>query len=279
MKKFLVCTDGSQYSRVCCEYGVWLAQRVPADVEVLYVTDLRQYEVPLIADLSGSLGIQPYQAVLGQLQELEKKKAEVILVDAGEIFKGTSVESFLTTHRTGLLVDCVGDCDPQPDIILLGKRGENADFASEHLGSTMERVVRASSKPCLVTSRSFQPIEKVLLAYDGGDSCRKAVRFLASSPIFKGLELHIVIVAGSSEDDSVVRLEEAEAITKDGGFTPVCQMLHGTTEEQISDYVSANNISLLVMGAYGHTRIRHLIIGSTTTDMIRTCRIPVLLFR
>jgi len=38
-------------------------------------------------------------------------------------------------------------------------------------------------------------------------------------------------------------------------------------------------IDLLLMGAYGHSRIRNLIIGSTTTSMIRSCKIPVLLFR
>ncbi len=31
--------------------------------------------------------------------------------------------------------------------------------------------------------------------------------------------------------------------------------------------------------AYGHFRIRQLIIGSTTTSMVRTCQIPVLMFR
>ena len=36
---------------------------------------------------------------------------------------------------------------------------------------------------------------------------------------------------------------------------------------------------LLVMGAYGHSRIRELIVGSTTTAMIRTGKVPVLLFR
>jgi len=33
------------------------------------------------------------------------------------------------------------------------------------------------------------------------------------------------------------------------------------------------------MGAYGHSRIRSLIIGSTTTEMIRSCKVPVALFR
>ena len=33
------------------------------------------------------------------------------------------------------------------------------------------------------------------------------------------------------------------------------------------------------MGAYGHSRIRNLIIGSTTTEMVRSCKIPVILYR
>ena len=33
------------------------------------------------------------------------------------------------------------------------------------------------------------------------------------------------------------------------------------------------------MVAYGHSRIRSLLIGSTTTALLRACRIPVLVFR
>jgi len=33
------------------------------------------------------------------------------------------------------------------------------------------------------------------------------------------------------------------------------------------------------MGAYGHSPIRQFILGSTTTTMVRTCQIPVLMFR
>lgn len=33
------------------------------------------------------------------------------------------------------------------------------------------------------------------------------------------------------------------------------------------------------MGAYGHSRIREFILGSTTTTMVRTCLVPVLMFR
>jgi len=34
-----------------------------------------------------------------------------------------------------------------------------------------------------------------------------------------------------------------------------------------------------VMGAYGHSRVRQLMIGSTTTQMIQSCKAPVLVMR
>jgi nucleotide-binding universal stress UspA family protein len=43
--------------------------------------------------------------------------------------------------------------------------------------------------------------------------------------------------------------------------------------------VTSEGFDLLVMGAYGHSRIRSLVIGSTTTAMIQAAGIPVLLYR
>lgn len=283
INKILICTDGSHYGSVSCEYGAWLAHRLQTAVEVLYVTDLRQFEVPLIADLSGSLGIQPYQAILGQLQELEAKKAEVILSSAVETVKQHYPEAVpVTTHKTGLLVDSLNDLEKDASFIVLGKRGERSGFATEHLGSTVERVVRASKKPCLVTSRGFRPIKKMLLAYDGGRSCQKATGFLAATDAFKDIELHLVIVAeetGKEEEALLNHLHSAERHLQAAGYTPKCHMLHGTPEDKIAEYVANEDINLLIMGAYGHSRIRQLFIGSTTTEMIRRCLVPVMLFR
>nr|WP_204104355.1 universal stress protein [Spirulina major] len=49
--------------------------------------------------------------------------------------------------------------------------------------------------------------------------------------------------------------------------------------EAIAQYAENNNIDLLMMGAYGHKRIRYLVIGSTTTQILRRINLPVLLFR
>ncbi len=281
MNKILVCTDGSAYAFVCYDYAAWMAQRTGAALEVLYVSDLRQFEVPMVADLSGSLGAQPYQAVLGKLQEFEQERAKAILEQARQHFAAKTLPAGATyTHKLGFLVDTFDEFEGHVDLIMLGKRGENANFATEHLGSTMERVVRASRKPCLVTSRAFKPVERMLFAYDGGRSCQKALEFLATSSAFKDLELHLVTVAARAEEEvALATLHRAEGVLRAGGYAPVCQMLVGVVDNEISAYVEGRGINMLVMGAYGHSRIRQLVIGSTTTAMIRHCKVPVLLFR
>ena len=56
-------------------------------------------------------------------------------------------------------------------------------------------------------------------------------------------------------------------------------MTAGPAEEIIAAAVKEHHVNLLVMGAYGHSRIREFILGSTTTTMVRTCQMPVLMFR
>ena len=141
-------------------------------------------------------------------------------------------------------------------------------------------VLRRCYKPCLVTSCQVQPIERLLLAYDGSPSCKKMLTFLVESPAFKGLELYIVTVAKSTEDETAIaRIDEARQQARTGGFEPVCCLIEGHSEVAIAQYAEEANINLLLMGAYGHNRIRHLVIGSTTAQILRSSHIPVLLFR
>jgi nucleotide-binding universal stress UspA family protein len=53
----------------------------------------------------------------------------------------------------------------------------------------------------------------------------------------------------------------------------------GQPDAVIARTVETEGVDLLIMGAYGHSRIRSLVIGSTTTEMIRLCKVPVVLFR
>lgn len=287
MKHILLCTDGSTFAQSSYCYAGWLAPRLDAEVDVLYVSDIRSQKVASTGNFSGALGLDASRELLNKLVELEHekaktnhRKADLILQDAEQRLQAAGARAVKLIHETGFLVDSFHKFEADADLIILGKRGEAAEFASKHLGANVERIVRASHKPCLVTSRDYQPIERLLLAYDGSQSCQKMLDFLVTSPAFKGLELHILTVAKKANDNhAIALLKVAEVQAQAAGFQPHCQVILGDPETAISQYIDTQNIHLLLMGAYGHSRIRHLIIGSTTVQMLRNSHIPVLLFR
>jgi len=140
-------------------------------------------------------------------------------------------------------------------------------------------MVRASLRPCLITSREYREVKRWLLAYDGSASATKALHWLVQAEGFKDLDLHLVVVAGAEDEAAASRLQEGENILRAGGWKPTCQLLTGEAGDAIAGYVGQRAVDILIMGAYGHSAIRRLIIGSTTTDLIRRCHVPVLLFR
>jgi len=285
MKKILVCTDGSNYAREACRYAAWLATKTKAKVEALYVSSLWDFELPFLLDLGASLGASPFTGVTGQLEEVEKKKAELLKDAVLHHLRNLGIEAGDNAfhHDTGMLVDCLDHYETgedAADLIVLGKRGENADAARQHLGGNLERVVRAARKPCLVTNREFRTVKKAALAFDGSLSATKALDWFITETDLHGLELHVVSVdEGQRETDHSRDLDVAAGRLEQAGLPAQTHLLNGNVEDEIEAFTTGQDIDLLMMGAYGHSRIRELLIGSTTTDLIRRCKIPVMLFR
>ena len=98
------------------------------------------------------------------------------------------------------------------------------------------------------------------------------------SQIFSGIGCHLLMV-GQETAASRTQIEDAASQLRDAGYETSCDIKPGQSEKVIAAEVETGGYGLLVMGAYGHSRIRNLIIGSTTTEMIRSCMIPVLLYR
>ncbi len=287
MAKIIALVDGSIYSQSVCDHAAWIAKHTgPAGsaVEVLHVLGRRQTACAS-ANLSGNIALGARTALLEELSALDvqtaklsQKRGRAILDDARSRIEAAGVGDVATRLRIGDIVETVAECEADADIVVIGKRGEAADFAKLHLGSNLERIVRSGKKPVFVTSRAFRPIETFLIAYDGGASSIKAVDHVARSSLFSSLQCRLLTV-GPDTEETRKGLNEARAILEGAGYAVEADIIQGQPEEVISQVVESEGIDLLVMGAYGHSRIRSLIIGSTTTEMVRLCKIPIVLFR
>lgn len=63
------------------------------------------------------------------------------------------------------------------------------------------------------------------------------------------------------------------------GFNITSNTLDGEVDKAIINYAEQHQIDLIVVGAYGHSKIRQFFIGSTTTKVITSANKPVLLLR
>lgn len=282
-QKILALVDGSIYSASVCDHAAWISARTGAPVELIHVLGRR--EAPENQDLSGAIKLGARTALLEELAELDAQRAKLIshrgraiLEDARAILDKAGVTDITTRLRHGDIVEALAEIEADARVVLIGKRGEAADFAKGHLGSNLERIVRASHKPVFVASRAFKPISKVLVAYDGGTSAMRAIDHIARSSLFQGLGIHVVTV-GQATPEVLKGLKDAAALLKAAGIEAETSVLPGQPETALAKLVDEAQFDMLVMGAYGHSRIRSLIIGSTTTAMIRACKVPVVLMR
>lgn len=282
-QKIIALVDGSIYSASVCDHAAWISQRTGAPVELIHVLGRR--EASSTQDRSGMIKLGARTALLEELAELDAQRAKLIshrgraiLDDARAILEKAGVTDITTRLRHGDIVEAVAEIEADARVIVIGKRGEAADFAKGHLGSNLERIGRASHKPVFVASRAFKPISKVLVAYDGGSSAMKAVDHIARSALFQDLSVHIVTV-GAETPQVTKGLGDARALLKAADIEAETSVLPGQPDTALGKLVEEASYDMLVMGAYGHSRIRSLIIGSTVTEMIRSCKVPVVLVR
>lgn len=281
--RIIALVDGSIYSESVCHHAAWISQRTQAPVELIHVLGRR--EAPGPTDLSGAISLGARTRLMQDLAELDAQRARLIgqrgraiLEDARAIVDRDGVTGVTTRLRHGDLIETIADVERDARIIVIGKRGEAADFAKGHLGSNLERIVRAAHRPVLVAARRFRPVERILVAFDNGASALKAVEHIAHSPLSAGLAVTVATV-GADTPQTRRALAGAGALLDRAGLPVDTRILPGHPETELGKLVEAESFGMVVMGAYGHSRIRSLMIGSTTTEMVRTCKVPVLLLR
>lgn len=284
MPKLIAFVDGSIYSESVLDHAAWVATRLEASVDVVHVIGRRDVSsTPL--NLSGSLEMGAQQRLLAELAEhdaqrakLAQQRGRLLLDGATARLAAAGITGVHGKLRSGDVVEAVGELEAEADLIVIGKRGEAADFAKLHLGSNLERVVRTSRRPVLVASRAFKPVNRFMIAFDAGPSTMKAVTHIAGGKLFPGLDCLMVMV-GRETAEARGKLEAAAATLRTAGYNVDARLEDGQPEEVICGHAESDHIDLLVMGAYGRSRMRSLFIGSTTGEMIRSVKIPVMLFR
>jgi len=278
VKSILVALDGSEHADTALQHALWLAERLRATVVGLHVIDVVSIEGSFLHDISGSLGFEPYLDFSAKMREALRERGQALL----DTFTRRCAERnvpYDTTLAMGIVANEICDQARLADIVMIGHRGVNEQFSTGLLGSTTESVARKSPKPVVVSPIAFAPISRPLLAYDGSQRASAAMHAAAELSSALGLPLTVLHVAREAGDAAARVLDEARRYLHSYELAVKFETITGYPHQRIVEFINERGHDLLFIGAYGHSRIIEMVLGSTTEYVLRNSLCPVFLAR
>ncbi|MBZ1392962.1 universal stress protein [Psychrobacter pacificensis] len=280
----LACIDGSAVTESVCDYAAWYASRLNFPVGLLHVSDI---PASVRRDLSGAIGINSRQFLLDELSQLDEQRAKVVnsysnalVQDAKSHIKDSFADVNVRIYqRHGKLLPSIEHFKEENRAIVMGRRGEDHKNSRINIGSQIETVARASDIPILICSETFKEPSSYMIAFDGSKTSIKAAWMVAKSPLLKGLKGHIVMV-GNHNEVAKQSMSAAAAKLEDAGY--IVEAHHLSASDAVDGLLTFqvdNDIDIMVVGAYGHSKWQQLFLGSTTTEIIASTLSPVILVR
>lgn len=282
-QRIIACIDGSRASPAVCDYAAWASRQMEVSVTLLHVLSQERY--PVAPDLAGNIGLGSREYLLEELAELDERRSKLalehghhLLDEAERRILEAGATHVAKRQRHGDLAESLLALENQTRLLVLGLHGERSSDRNLHVGSQLETVIRRVHRPVLLVPDAFTVPKTAMVAFDGSRTAFRIVELLASSPVFRGMPVHIVLV-GHDTAEHQEQLAQAKAILSDAGLETTLAILQGEVEPTLHAYQQEHGIDMLVMGAYGHSRIRQFLVGSTTTTMLRTATTPLVILR
>ena len=280
----LACVDGSSLTNAVCDYAAWIAQRVAAPLSLMHSID-HHPETAALLDLSGNIGLDSRDHLLEDMTQLEQQQnklklqqGKLIIQAAEQRVAQAGIANATGYQRHGSLVESLIELEDYLRVLVIGVRGKVHEHQPNKIGAKLESIIRSLHKPILVVNDNFTAPQRIMIAYDGSKAADKSVAMVASSPLYHDLVCHLVCV--SNHHHSGVLLEKAaHKLEQVPGIRLISQKLQGKPEQALSEYQAKFEIDMTVMGAFSHTRIHDLLLGSFTVKMLTQSHKPLLLLR
>lgn len=285
MNKVYACVGGQGNTPAVIDAAVWSAKRLSAPLMLAHVLE-PQVSAAMTSDFNGAIGLGAQEGLLQQLSELEVQRHQLAQEAARQLVSAAqqrAADAGLahadSTLRQDELSEATLAWQDDARVFVLGQHKQPATRGRRHLDHHVERVVRSVTRPVLVvSSEHFVAPEQIVVAYDGSATAQRVVERLAASPILNGLPVTLLMVGPDSPAARDTLLAARQKLEQDGRHVETL-LSPGEPEAEILALLSQRPRSLLVMGAYGHSRIREFIVGSTTTTLLCLSPVPVMILR
>ncbi len=232
---------------------------------------------PVIPD--GALGGIPVDVIEVQREEnSEAARAAVERFETAAKAAGVSAETHVLEASIGSGATLFGSIARRFDLAVVGQ-AQREHGTSEQL--LIEAALFESGRPLLLVpyiQRSGLKLDHVIVCWDGG---RTAARAIADAiPLLERAKaVEVVIVAEERKREEIAGVTMMQHLARHGIHAAVKHMVRGdiSIENVILSYAADAGADFLVMGGYGHSRLREFILGGVTRGILASMTLPALM--
>lgn len=273
VKDLVVNLIGETAQDFAADYAISIAVLFGAHIGAVAFT----YEPVIPGSLLGGI---PTDLIEAQREENSKlARAAVARFDAAAAKAGVSAESRMLDASIEGAADLFGRIARRFDLAVVGQARPKEGAAEELL---IEGALFESGRPVVVVPHvQTEPIRlnRVLVCWDAS---RPATRAIADAMPFLQRAKAVEVVAVSAErakGRELVGTNMARHLARHGVEVELTRMTTGDVDvaKAIRSHATERVADLVVMGGYGHSRLREFILGGVTRTFLASSTIPMLL--
>ena len=192
---------------------------------------------------------------------------------------GVSYETRIISASISGAADRLGRLARRFDMVVVGQPEREKSVPDEVVD---EGVLFESGRPVIFVpfiQKNGLKLDRVMVCWDGS---RAATRAIADSlPLLrKGKQVEIVMVAnGRAKSDEIAGVDLGQHFARHGLNVEVKRITSPDIDvaSTILSYAADTSADFLVMGGYGHSRLREFVLGGVTRGLLESMTVPVLM--
>ncbi|MBI4366941.1 MAG: universal stress protein [Deltaproteobacteria bacterium] len=226
------------------------------------------------------MGGIPPEFIESQRAESDKKARKAVARFEQAVARaGVSAESRILSASISGAADQLGRLGRRFDLVVVGQAGGDKSAADEVVD---EGVLFDSGRPVIFVpyiQKAGLKLDRVMLCWDGS---RAAARAIADSMPFlhKAKQMEIVMVSAKpGKTDGVAGVDLGQHLARHGLQVNVKRITSPDLDitSTILSHAADSSADMIVMGGYGHSRLREFILGGVTRGILKTMTVPALM--